>query len=538
MLPEQQPGPLVAKYESGWGKPQAEPGRLRAAIMTRLSRDAEDSTSIATQEEDARTLCRLRGWDVVLVTYDVGVSGSVRPEERPGFSVILGNLPHVDVVVGRSLDRFSRSTSHFASLVETLDAGGTTLADVQGQVDLTSPYGRFVTTIMVAFAQMEREVIQSRILRSRAELRRAGRWLGGAAPYGYRIVPDGLGGKRLEVDEKPAEVLREVIRRVISGVTLSQEVDRLNSEGVLSPMDYRKALRGELPPPAPGYSEWTYSPLYQHLRSDVLRGVRVVGKRGTRKVVRDEHGAPVRVGPALIDDATFFALQKTLDANAVDPRRPRRKATLLLHIAWCPNCDETLYYNSRQYGERRMDIYSCQAVKDKRRRQAGTCSGVTINAEYLETHVEEWLLSTLGPIPFRKRVRVGGSGDRAASLEELNGDIEELAATLPGLRGAAKAAVLAQLDARQTALDELQATPVEPERWEWVPTGKTVAQMWEDADDVPSRRLLLLSLGIRAVVQPANGRRKWDPTRVSVGRHEDDPEAARLAEILEEELSE
>lgn len=537
MLPTQQPGPLVAKYEAGWGRPQTSPGRLRAVIACRLSRDADDSTSIATQEDDGRTLCRLRGWDVVAVTYDVGISGSVRPEDRPGFGIILENLSLVDVVVGRSLDRFSRSTSHFAALVETLDKGGTTLADVNGQVDLTSPYGRFVTTIMVAFAQMEREVIQSRILRSRAELRRAGRWLGGAAPYGYRIVPDGVGGKRLEVDETSGAVLREVIRRLISGVTLSQEVDRLNREGVLSPMDYRKALRGELPPPAPGFSEWTYSPLHALLRSDVLRGVRVVGKRKEQRVVRDEHGAPVRVGTALVDDATFFALQRVLDASAVNPKRPRRKSTLLLHVAWCPKCDETLYYNSRQYGDKRRDVYSCRAVREKIFRERVGCPGVTATAGQLETHIENWLLTNLGPIPFAERVRVGGTGDRSTAIAELDADITELASSLVGLRGAAKAAVLAQLEARQEALDDLQAEPVDPERWEWVPTGKTVAQTWEDAGGVAEKRLLLLSLGIRATVQPAYGSRKWDPSRVTVGRHEDDPTAARLAEILAEETN-
>ncbi|MEU3297319.1 recombinase family protein [Streptomyces longwoodensis] len=526
----------MAKYEAGWGKPPA-PGRLRAVIACRLSRDADDSTSIATQEADGRDWCRLRGWDVVAVTYDVGVSGATRPEDRPGFSVILNNLPFVDVVVGRSLDRFSRSTSHFASLVETLDKGGATIADVNGQVDLTSPYGRFVTTIMVAFAEMEREVIKSRILRSRAELRRAGRWLGGAAPYGYRIVPDGTGGKRLEVDETSAAVLRKVITRVISGVTLSQEVDRLNREGVLSPLDYRKALRGELPPPAPGYSEWTYSPLHAHLRSDVLRGVRVVGKRKDRRAVRDASGAPVRVGPALVDDQTFHALQKALDAASVDPQRPRRKATLLLHVAWCPNCDETLYYNSRQYGETRRDVYACRAVREKRLRDAGTCPGVTVTARHLEAHVEEWLLTNLGPIPFKERVLVGGAGDRVAMLEELNADINRLAKALGVLRGAAHDAVLGELLGRQEALEELQKEPIEAERWEWVPTGRTVAQMWEEAEDVAERRLLLLSLGIRADVKPAYGSRKWDPERVTVGRHEDDPEAARMAEILEEELA-
>lgn len=520
---------MVAKYEAGWGLPRAEPARLRAAIMCRLSRDEDNNTSIATMEEDSRTFCRLRGYDVVLVTYDVGVSGSVKPADRPGFSIILGNLSNIDVVVSRSVDRFTRMTAHFAGLVETLDKGGTTLVDVQGQVDLTSPYGRFVTTIMVAFAQMEREMIQGRILRSRVELRKAGRWLGGAAPYGYRIVPDGSGGKRLEVDPEPADNLRKVVRRLISGVTLSSEVARLNAEGILTPSDYRKALRGSLPPPAPGYAEWTYSPLHQHLRSEVLRGIRVVGKRETRRAVRNEAGAAVRVGPALVDDGTWKALQRALDAAAVDPRRPRRKATLLLHVAWCPGCDESLYYNSREYAGRRIDYYTCSAARSAVVRAKGHCPGVSVSAKKLEALTEEWLLRTLGGFKFVERKRVGGS-DRTAVVAELESDIDELATSLVGLRGAAKTAVLAQLTSRQEALEEAQSEPVTPERLEWVPTGFTVAEEWARRDTA-ERRLLLLSMDIRAAVQPANGRRAWDPSRVAVERLVD-PEADALEEAL------
>ena len=237
-----------------------------------------------------------------MVAVDDGVSGSIRPAEREGFGQILAALDGVDVVVARSVDRFTRVTAHFAELVETLERGGATLADVQGQCDLTSPYGRFVTTIMVAFAEMERDTIRDRILRSRVALRQGGRWLGGAAPYGFVVVPDGQGGKRLDLDPGEAPtVLQEVVRRVISGITLSQEIERLNNSPHLSPQDYRRERAGTWFPPLTR-SEWTYSALYELLRSPVLRGYRVEGKRANRRVVRDADGAPVKVGPALLDD--------------------------------------------------------------------------------------------------------------------------------------------------------------------------------------------------------------------------------------------
>ncbi|WP_345707514.1 recombinase family protein [Kitasatospora paranensis] len=389
------------------------PKPIRAALYLRLSRDAEDSTSIASQEQDCRDFCRLRGWEVVQVVSDVDVSGAIRPEDRSGFREILDNLSEVDVVVARSVDRFSRVTAHFAALVEMLTGRGATLADVQGQVDLTSPYGKFVTTIMVAFAEMERETIKARILRSRGELRRQGRWLGGAAPYGFRLVEKD-GGKALDLDGYAQGVLTRVVRRVVEGVTLSQEVDRLNSSGERSPGTYRKLARGEWHPPMV-WEEWTYSALYQLLRSEVLRGYRVVGKRSDRRAVRDEFGAPVRVGPALLDDETWYELQDALDRAGQTNRRPRRKATLLLHVAWCPNCDETLYYNSREYRGKRLDLYTCEAARYKRVRDKGLCPGISVNAARLEEQVEDWLLTRFGPIEFQVQRRVGGEATAESS---------------------------------------------------------------------------------------------------------------------------
>ncbi|MFE1091844.1 recombinase family protein [Streptomyces albidoflavus] len=502
---------------------------VRAAIYCRLSRDDDSSTSISTQEQDARSWCQLRGYEVVMVRHDIGVSGSVRPEDREGFGEIIAALNDVDVVVARSVDRFSRVTSHFASLIELLDKRNTTLADVQGQADLTSPYGRFVVTLMVAFAQLERETIQQRILRSRVELRQGGKWLGGAAPYGYRIVPESGGNKRLDIDEKAAAVLREVIDRLNEGHRLSSEVERLNNSGELSPGDYRKVQRGE--ELGEKRAQWTYSALYQHLRSEVLRGYRVQGKRGDRRVVRDSEGKPVRVGPALIDDKTWRNLQATLDANGVETKRPRKKATMLLHVAWCPQCDSHMFYNTRVYKEKRMDQYSCPAARDKKLRDK--CGGISVNAEKVEAEVEKWLLTRFGKTPYSERVLVGGN-DTAEVIEELESDIAELAASLVGLRGAAKAAVLAQLEARQEALEEAQAEPVTEPEWKWVPTGETVATRWENADTA-GKRLLLLSMHVRANIAPATKGRKWDPDRVSVDVHFDDPAAAELEAIARTE---
>jgi hypothetical protein len=159
-----------------------------------------------------------------------------------------------------------------------------------------------------------------------------------------------------------------------------------------------------------------------------------------------------------------------------------------------------------------------------------------VNAERLEAEVEAWLLRTFGAMPYAERVLVGGN-DTAAQIEEIEADIAELAESLVGLRGAAKAAVLAQLEARQEALEAVQAEPVSEPEWQWVPTGETVAERWAKADTA-GKRLLLLAMHVRARVRPTT-KRRWDPERVSVGVHLDDPAAeAAEAVLLEEFLTE
>jgi hypothetical protein len=330
-------------------------------------------------------------------------------------------------------------------------------------------------------------------------------------------VPDSEGGKRLDLDPEAAEILRNVVERVTGGITLSHEVERLNDSPNLSPADYRQAKAGTWHPPM-ARSQWTYSALYQHLRSAVLRGHRVEGKRANRRSVRDADGAPVMVGTPLLSDAEWYALQEQLDTAGSSPRRPRRKSTLLLHVAQCGMCteDRTLYYNAREYRGERRDLYTCAAARSATVRKAGPCPGVTISAKKLEEMVSAWFLAEWGPQQVLSSVRIGGA-DHTAEIRDLEADLAELGESLPGLRGPALALVLTQLQGRSDRIEELRAAPVEPERWELVPTGQTVAQAWEDGDTA-TRRLMLMDYRIKATVAPANGARKWDAGRVSVGR--------------------
>ncbi|NUK09618.1 recombinase family protein [Streptomyces lunaelactis] len=181
---------------------------IRVAIYLRLSRDNGGSTSIAAQREDRRALCESRGWEVVSEVEDVDISGSLPADRRPGLKRLIAMLDRIDMLLVAQPDRLSRSTAVARSLLRDLDLAGTSLTTARDHLDTTTADGRRRFLSAVADAESESGLIRARICRSRMSLREVARWIGGNAPYGYRIVADTNGGKRLAPREDTADRMR------------------------------------------------------------------------------------------------------------------------------------------------------------------------------------------------------------------------------------------------------------------------------------------------------------------------------------------
>ncbi len=64
----------------------------------------------------------------------------------------------VDVIVVYKVDRLTRSLADFAKLVELFDAHNVSFASVTQQFNTTTSIGRLILTVLLPFAQFEREV--------------------------------------------------------------------------------------------------------------------------------------------------------------------------------------------------------------------------------------------------------------------------------------------------------------------------------------------------------------------------------------------
>jgi site-specific DNA recombinase len=150
---------------------------------------------------------------------------------RPSLSRLLSAVEQglVDVIVIYKLDRLTRSLSDFIRLIDLLDQYEVTFVSVTQAFDTQDSMGRLVLNILLTFAQFEREMLADRIRDKAHALRRAGRWIGGAAPYGYDLVDH-----RLVLNRQEAAVVRLVHARYLELRSSNQVVCEMRTAGMLS----------------------------------------------------------------------------------------------------------------------------------------------------------------------------------------------------------------------------------------------------------------------------------------------------------------
>ena len=114
-------------------------------------------------------VCEQRGWEVVEVYADNGVSGAKGRSSGLAWS---GRMPHAggSMVLVWALDRLGRSLMDLLDMLSELDAVSVALVLHQQAIDTTTPAGRMFFQVTGAFAEFERAMIRSRV---RAGLERA-----------------------------------------------------------------------------------------------------------------------------------------------------------------------------------------------------------------------------------------------------------------------------------------------------------------------------------------------------------------------------
>ena len=130
--------------------------------------------------ENQRLDIERAGYKVDYFYSDEGVSGKVSASQRPQFKTLLAQIRDGETLVVSKLDRLGRDAQDVGATIKALAARKIEVIVLQlGKLDLTSPAGKLMLTMLAAVAEMERDLLvertQSGLARAKAEGKTLGR---------------------------------------------------------------------------------------------------------------------------------------------------------------------------------------------------------------------------------------------------------------------------------------------------------------------------------------------------------------------------
>lgn len=149
----------------------------RAVLYLRVSKQDQ---MIENQRAELERVANVRGWRIVGVFKDEGISGAFGREVRAQYDAMLkrGVQAKYDVVLAWDVSRLSRSLSDLVATLDELHACGIDLYLHQQAVDTTTPAGKAMFQMCGVFAEFERGMLSERVKAGLNRARQEGKVLG------------------------------------------------------------------------------------------------------------------------------------------------------------------------------------------------------------------------------------------------------------------------------------------------------------------------------------------------------------------------
>ena len=167
------------------------------AIYVRQSVERPDSVSLETQE----ALCRSELPPDIPVTVfsDRGYSG--KDTGRPALQSLMQAVraDEIGTVLVYKLDRISRNLADFTQLLRVFEAHRVEFRSHTERFETASPLGQAMQSLLMVFAQLERETISGRVRDAAFARAKQGFDTGGPPPAGFRRIPVTIGGTHTQM---------------------------------------------------------------------------------------------------------------------------------------------------------------------------------------------------------------------------------------------------------------------------------------------------------------------------------------------------
>jgi DNA invertase Pin-like site-specific DNA recombinase len=149
----------------------------RVALYLRVSTTGQ---TVENQQRELETVAEQRGWEIVEVYSDEGISGSKGRDKRPAFNELCQDATRgkFKLIMSWSVDRLGRSLQDLVGFINELEAVGCGLYLHQQAVDTSTPSGKAMFAMCGVFAEFERAMIQERVHAGLNRARAQGKTLG------------------------------------------------------------------------------------------------------------------------------------------------------------------------------------------------------------------------------------------------------------------------------------------------------------------------------------------------------------------------
>lgn len=209
------------------------PAPTRAIAYLRVSTDkqADHGSSLEAQRAKVEAYAVLYELELIEIITDAGESAKTLA--RPGLVRALDALRdgRAEALLVTKLDRLTRSVRDLGELVDRyFGRGEVALLSVGEQIDTRSAAGRLVLNVLASVGQWEREAVGERTAAVMRHKRERGEYVGGAAPFGFKVAHDGT--LVAVEDEQRAVALARQLRG--DGYSLRDVATELGQAGFLS----------------------------------------------------------------------------------------------------------------------------------------------------------------------------------------------------------------------------------------------------------------------------------------------------------------
>lgn len=189
--------------------------KQRCYIYTRVSTAMQvDGFSLDAQKEKLKKYADYQDMVVVREFSDEGKSGKNvdgRPQFKEMLELIEVGTDDIDYVLVFKLSRFGRNAADVLSSLQKMQDFGVNLICVEDGIDSSKDAGKLMISVLSAVAEIERDNILVQTMEGRKQKAREGKWNGGFAPYGYKLV-DGS----LFIAEDEVEVIKIIFDKYIN----------------------------------------------------------------------------------------------------------------------------------------------------------------------------------------------------------------------------------------------------------------------------------------------------------------------------------